>query len=217
LATAEKVLVCTFGFDESKVLRAMRGLAYNRLILIAGQDALSKESFRNLVELERRSNGKVETILVDVFDFLDCFNKVNTVLHDLGKRGASVYLNISGGTKVLADAALLAGFQNGVETYHCEEKITKLPVIKGFTIEDRFSKLEQLILRNLSDGDVLHELITQIGGVSEAGLNAAIRRLVKKGVLEMTLRGGKIYLYFVEGQEYLSRIFREKGASNSDK
>jgi len=45
-----RVLISTFGFDESKVFGALRWLPYDRLVLVAGPESLRKPGFRRLRE-----------------------------------------------------------------------------------------------------------------------------------------------------------------------
>ncbi len=117
LLGALRVLLTTFGFDEGKIIATMRMLAYDKLVVITGQDSLQKKGYNRLLEIESSAPNSMETIVVDVFDFMDCFWKVDETIAKYDLPGNEVILNISGGTKVLSDAALLAGFQNGIKNF----------------------------------------------------------------------------------------------------
>ncbi len=195
-----RTLICTFGFARQKVLAAMRLTAYNRLVIVAGSDVLEHDDLRSLVELESSGGGMVETVAVDPFDFADCMRKVDETIRSSLKIG-EVMMNISGGTKVLCDAAILAAFQNGVETYHCEGKVVKLPVIKGIRFEDKFNAGDRSVLRHLEDGDTMKELTNKMGGeeVKESTLRNSVRHLQALGVLQAKLERGQARYYWAHG------------------
>ena len=67
------VLISTFGFDEQKVLRALRWIPYDRLALLAGDKSLKEPGFRRLEAAEYASGGALELLTVDPFDFRSCF------------------------------------------------------------------------------------------------------------------------------------------------
>src|SRR5207249_10107146 len=119
---SERILISTFGFDPEKVLLALRSIGYDRLALIAGGKSLRGSGFRRLDAAERASGGAIEVVPVDPFDFRSCFEGTLGAIRRFRKAGHDVRMNVSGGTKVLADAALLAAFQEGVEASHCEER-----------------------------------------------------------------------------------------------
>ncbi len=195
-----RTLICTFGFTERKTLAAMRSISYTRLVLVAGKDVLDRKELRLLVELESKGGGSVERVFVDVFAFAECHAQIDGAIRRHMKDG-EVVLNISGGTKILADAAVLAAFQNGVEAYHCDERVIRLPVLRGVKFEDAFSPSDQRILQVLDEGDttkdVMHKLEGQ--GLSEATIRKSLRNLEKLGVFKPMLEGGLARMYRTEG------------------
>ncbi|MCJ2562600.1 MAG: DUF6293 family protein [Candidatus Thermoplasmatota archaeon] len=203
-----KVLISTYGFDERKVVAAMSKLAYDKLVLVVGDDVLETQGYLRLKKMESLGPSKMETVTVDVHDFRDCLDKVNRAIRKWDVEENKVVLNISGGTVILADAALLAGYHNGVEIYHVDEKVTKLPVIKGMKVSDRFTEPQTLLIKALEADDTIPSLVERLKstGIDEQAVRREIRMLSNKGVIGQRLEKGQIRLDFNEGQEWFKRF-----------
>ncbi|MCJ2670106.1 MAG: hypothetical protein KAS60_08490 [Thermoplasmata archaeon] len=203
-----KVLISTYGFDERKVVAAMSKLAYDKLLLVAGDDVLETQGYLRLKKMESLGPSKMETVTVDVHDFRDCLDKVDRAIRKWDVEENSVVLNISGGTVILADAALLAGYHNGVEIYHVDEKVTKLPVIKGMKVSDRFTERQALLIKALEADDTIPKLAERLKntGIDEQAVRREVRMLSNEGVIGQRLEKGQIRLDFNEGQEWFKRF-----------
>lgn len=203
-----KVLISTYGFDERKVVAAMSKLAYDKLVLVVGDDVLETQGYLRLKKMESLGPSKMETVTVDVHDFRDCLDKVDRAIRKWDVEENKVVLNISGGTVILADAALLAGYHNGVEIYHVDEKVTKLPVIKGMKVSDRFTEPQTLLIKALEADDTIPRLAERLKstGIDEQAVRREIRMLSNKGVIGQRLEKGQIRLGFKEGQEWFKRF-----------
>ncbi|MFQ6106137.1 MAG: DUF6293 family protein [Thermoplasmata archaeon] len=203
-----KILISTYGFDERKVIAAMSWLSYDKLVLVAGSDVLETQSYLGLKRIEGYGPNRMDTIVVDVHDFRDCLNKVNAAIRKWNVEGNQVMLNISGGTVILADAALLAGFHNGIETYHVDDKVTKLPVIRGMRVSDMFTEHQAQLLRALEADDTIQGLAEKLHdtGMDERAIRREILALSSSGVIRQRLEKGQIRLDFNEGQEWFKRF-----------
>ena len=203
-----KVLISTYGFDERKVVAAMSKLAYDKLVLVAGDDVLETQGYLRLKKMESLGPSRMETVTVDVHDFRDCLDKVDRAIRKWDVEENSVVLNISGGTVILADAALLAGYHNGTEIYHVDEKVTKLPVIKGMKVSDRFTERQTLLIKALEADDTIPKLAERLKntGIDEQAVRREIRMLSNEGVIRQRLEKGQIRLDFKEGQEWFKRF-----------
>jgi hypothetical protein len=196
----KRVLITTFGFDEGKILSAMRMLAYDKLVLITGEDALEKDGYKRLQEIESQSPDGMETVTVDVFNFRDCLEKIRKVIRAYKDKPWDVMLNVSGGTKVLSDAALFAGFEEGVKSFHCEEDCIELPVILDLELRDRLSEMEIEVLMRIerrTDNKDLEDSFTKEGR-SLSVVQKAVRRLRDKGLLGVDFKDGGISLFIEE-------------------
>jgi hypothetical protein len=200
------ILITTFGFDDKKIQSAMRMLAYDKLVLVTGKDSIEKESYKRLHEVESSGSNEMETVVVDVFDFMDCLKGIEDVIDKYTKRGSKVIVNFSGGTKVLSDAALLASFQKGIKSYHCEDVLIELPVIKNLPIQERLTDMQRKVLKKIK-GDIERREFEQMlveEGNPLSSVQKAIRELKKMELLDVTVKNGEMYLSGNEAQRYLA-------------
>jgi hypothetical protein len=187
-------LVSTFGPGNPGIMATLRVVAYDRLILVVGEDAQEDPSYHRIFHLESFSREPVTCVQVDPFDFRECFSTMNGLIASHNEPPDKVVVSIAGGTKLLSCAALLAAFQNGVEVYHVEDELTKLPVILGVTVRDRFSENEIEVVREVRNGETLGDLLKRLSdrGYDEASLRRCLWRLQEAGFLRLDLQGGKI-------------------------
>src|SRR2546427_10127423 len=189
---SERILISTFGFDPEKVLRALRWIGYDRLTLVAGGKSLREPGFRRLEAAVRAAGDSVEIVSVDPFDFRSCFEGAVGAIQRHRRAGREVRVNVSGGTKVLADATLLAAFQEGVEAWHCEEAPVRLPVLKGVSFADSLSSTQKAILSVIEKPQTTSQLVERLRGQghSERSVQTAISHLREQGLIALALRGG---------------------------
>lgn len=202
--TVGRILITTFGFDDRKIQSAMRMLAYDRLVVVTGEDSLKKDSYERLKEIESGGPEEMETVVADVFDFMDCLEKIEEAIEKYSKTGAEVIVNFSGGTKVLSDAALLASFQKGVKVYHCDDEVIELPTVKGLSTSERLTKMQRKVLMSI-EGKVENKEFEQKlvdEGNALSSVQKAIRELKKMELLDVTLENKSIYLSGNESQRY---------------
>jgi len=187
-----RVLISTFGFDESKVLRALRWLPYDRLVLLAGGKSLREPGLRKLQAAERAGGCTVEVVRVDPFDFTSCFYGALGAIERTRKAGHDVRVNVSGGTKVLADAALLASFQAGVEAWHCEDRPLRLPVLKGVTFPDYLRPVHKAVLASVEKPLPATRIVERLSadGYRESSVQSAITWLRGEDLVTVEIQGG---------------------------
>src|SRR2546427_13226890 len=104
----DRVLVSTFGFDEEKVLRALRSIPYERLAVLAGGKSLKEPGLRRLESAESAAGGGLEVVVVAPVDFRSCLEGALGVLEKHRRAGREGRGDVSGGAKGLAAAALPA-------------------------------------------------------------------------------------------------------------
>src|SRR3990170_4794792 len=183
-----RVLVATFGFNERRVLPALRFLPYDRLVLVGGQESLQTAGFLRLKALE----PALDVVLVDPYDLLDCLQSVCKAFHEARASGGEVRISVAGGTKVLADAAVLAAFQEGVEAWYCDPEPVRLPVLRGVRILDALGPAERLVASLLERSMTSEALVRTAGarGLPPSGARKALRILRDSGLLtEHLVRG----------------------------
>jgi len=188
------VLVSTFGFDERKVFRAMRMFPYDRLCLIGGPDSFRSAGFRRLRELEAQAGGAVDTTAVDPHDFTACFRGALSVLAQHPRSHFGVRVSVAGGTKVLADAATLAAFHEGVECWHVDGDVAvRLPILRGFRFVDALTPAERIVLalvtRRRPSQDLLRSAESE--GIPASEARGALASLIRKGLVGADLDHGR--------------------------
>jgi len=144
---------------------------------------------------------RVEFEVADDDGFMDI---VGTVAGGLARRMNrrqndgidSVILNISGGSKLLGDAALLAAFELGIETYHVNGRVTRLPVIQGATARDRFTRNQARMLEAIGQTSVtLEDLVTAMEPISRQAMDRIIRELRKEDLISSKAEDGRVILW----------------------
>ena len=181
-----RVLVATFGFDDRKVVRAMRLFAYDRLALLGGPRSFRSEGYRRLRDLEAQVGATVETIAVDPWDFAACFRAAVDALGRYPAERFDVRLTVAGGTRVLADAAVLAAFHQGVDCWYVSHETSlRLPVLRGFRVVDALTEAERTVLglvpRRRRSEEVVGSAVES--GLSPTAARGALASLIRKGML----------------------------------
>jgi hypothetical protein len=214
-----RVLISTFGKgDLEKILLAMRRLPYDRLVLMGGKDAEESDDFKQIQDLEAMVDHEVGVETVDEDGFMTIVNDVSDILqrHILDPKAGTrneVRLNISGGNKILGDAALFAAFRTGVEAYHCDARVVRLPVIREATAVDKYTPNQVRFIAGMGDGwetltDVRERMTPAIG---RSATDRVIRELRKGGLLQSEVRSGEVHLSLTEDGEDVSRSIQRVG------
>jgi len=203
-----RILASTFkDGDDDKVLLAMRNLPYDRLVLI-GEDDAQGSSLRRIRKLEQLSGHDVVlreiegTRLMDMVDSIS--DELAALTSDKGReRRNEVTLNISGGSKLMGDAALLAAFRLGDEACHCDRVVIKLPILKGATAKDRFTELQIRLLDILADNELLFaDVIQAMQPNSKASAERTLRELRRLRLIRVRTENGKVFIWLSpEGAE----------------
>ncbi len=197
-----RVLASTFKQgDVEKILQAMRSLSYDRLVLIGAPGFEECEDLKRIENLEEMARHKVDISFTEDSDFKSIVAQVAETLAKYLKssrdsEGGSVVLNISGGSKLLGDAALLAAFELGVEAYHINGRVTRLPVIRGATIRDRFTKNQTRMIEVIGSASVtLEGVVSRMEPMSRQAVDRIIRELKRDRLIDSRGGGGKVMLW----------------------
>ena len=179
---ALRTLIATMGFDERHVLPSLRLMPYDRLILVAGRETFRSAGFRRLKALE----PELRTVRVDPFDLMDALESIRETVRGAAAEGP-VRISASGGTKILTNAAILAAFQEGVETWYCDPEPVRLPVLRGVRFGSAFSAAERAIARALH-APIRHDRLVAVvhdQGFARRTVLGAVRSLAAKGLIEL--------------------------------
>ena len=186
---ALRTLIATMGFDERHVLPSLRLMPYDRLILVAGRETFRSAGFRRLKALE----PELRAVRVDPFDLTDALESIRETVRRAAAEGP-VRISASGGTKILTNAAILAAFQEGVETWYCDPEPVRLPVLCGVRIGAAFSAAERAIARALHS-PIRHDRLLAVirdQGFARRTVLGAVHSLAAKGLIELEGEAGGV-------------------------
>jgi len=211
-----RTLVATFGEgDVEKTLVAMRHLPYDRLVMI-GEDE-EPGGLAELRQLESLTGHEVLFERIGATDFMGLVEEVSDVISRVSRTEGSrddVILSMSGGTKLMADAALFAAFRLGVPTYHVTDRVVRLPVMKGVTAKNRFTPLQAQFVESLESKRTLADMEQTLRSHSRQSLERIMRELRKMGLVSAELESGQVTVSLTEvGQE----VRRALAATNGSK
>lgn len=213
-------LVSTFGDgDLEKVLLAMRGLPYERLVLIGEASEQEPEGLDELRRLEAMTGDEVRFERLSSTDFMALVEDISGVIEaasSYGGRRDDVMLNISGGTKLMADAALFAAFRLGVPTYHVTERIVKLPVMKGVTARNRFTRLQSRFMMSLESPRKMADLVVALPPHSKQSLERVMRELAGMGLVSPRLEDAQVVVSLTAEGHEVRRALAASDVSGED-
>jgi hypothetical protein len=150
-----RTLICTYGYRHDKIVKAMRTIEHDELVLVTGKANTERAEYASIMELAANLGTPVETVLVDIFDFMSCFLRIEGIVREKQAARYSVAINISGGLWLLSDAALMAALNNGCESYYVDDIIKKMPVllpVLKVNIGERLTAEQKGTLLGLIDG-----------------------------------------------------------------
>lgn len=211
-----RVLVTTCGDDDlERVLMAMRCLPYDRLVLLCDGKGRDPEGLPELRRLESMTGHEVEVERVDTSDFMELVEDISESLARLSRSAGAqneVVLNISGGSKLLADAALFAAFRLGMPTYHVTERVVKLPVMRGVTARNRFTQLQSRFVMALDGPRTIQELVEDLRPHSKQSLERVMRELRGMGLVCPRLESAQVVASLTEdGHEVRKALVASNG------
>lgn len=212
-----RTLVSTFGEgDLEKVLLAMRSLPYDRLVLVGEAQEDELVGLAELRRLESMTGNEVLFERVDAADFMGLVEEISGLIDRIVRANggrSEVVLNISGGTKLMADAALFAAFRLGVPTYHVTERTVRLPVMKGVTARNRFTQLQSLFISSLESPSAIPEMVRALPPHSKQSLERVMRELKSMGLVSARLENTKVIVSLTaDGHEVRKALAASNGS-----
>jgi hypothetical protein len=185
-----RALICTFGFDDGKIVEAIRSIGHDELYIVTGVDNLEQDSYLRLIDLCNRLQRPIETVTTDIFDLSESFETVLALVKRLKGEGKDVKMNISGGLPLLTDAALLAAFNEGIVTYFVNDGVLQLPVLRNVTINERLSIDQKNVLVQIGEGKAIDEL-QLLSGRRNIDVKRILLELKKIGMIKVTMENGR--------------------------
>lgn len=203
-------IFATLGWEPKSVIPSIKSRDnVEELIVYCSPDKKGEAAWQKLWEYCSSIDLSVKPVkLKDQFDLIKIANEIRK---DLKKcSGKDVIFNITGGTKVMSSAALLACILEGIPAVYCNEKTGKeepLPLMQ-IKYEDFLSEQQKKILKIIKE---LGENCTAVGVAKKANLKKATvahhaKELADRGLISIETSkedSRKKYLKLVESVELL--------------
>jgi len=204
-----RVLICTYGYRQDKIVKAMRTIEHDELVLVTGKENTMRPEYARILELAGKFCTPVETVIVDIFDFMSCFNGIDELVRARKAVNQTAVINISGGLWLLSDAALMAALNNGCEAYYVDEIVRKMPLILpvlNVSIGERLTAEQKGTLLELNDGMPVPTSRSD-EKATEPRLRA-LRELKGMGILSVDHTSGEPRVYLTPNGRSLSEWLR---------
>lgn len=187
-----RTLICTYGYRQDKIVKAMRTIEHDELVLVTGEANTSRPEYGRILELAGKLDIPVETVVVDIFDFMSCFSRIDGLVRKRKGEKETVVINISGGLYLLSDAALMAALNNGCESYYVDDVVRKMPLmlpVLNVTIGERLTIDQKATLLGLVDGMAV-PMSCSAAGKQEPRLRT-LRELKAMGMISVDSSSGR--------------------------
>ncbi|MGD0818140.1 MAG: DUF6293 family protein [Methanomassiliicoccales archaeon] len=186
-----RTLICTYGYRQDKIVKAMRTIDHDELVIVTGKENTSRPEYARILELARKLDTPFETVIVDIFDFMSCFSRIDDLVRKRQAANHMVTINISGGLWLLSDAAMMAALNNGCESYYVDDVVKKMPVmlpVLKVNIGERLTFAQKRTLLELKEGTPVPMFSSRDNG-SQPRMRA-LRELKRMGVVSVDLSSG---------------------------
>ncbi|MBD3193186.1 MAG: ArsR family transcriptional regulator [Candidatus Heimdallarchaeota archaeon] len=197
-----EVHIATIGYSKEPVLFSIRTYSVDKLFLL---HTTNKESMRNTNEIiaQVKEYGIFcDSKKIDPFNLEEIVLTIMKICNE--NRNDKVSINITGGTKIMASAALLTGFILGLKVYYFLDD--RLEENKGKSINELLVELPipQVSFKDLesTQREIIVFLLKNNGSLNRAnfeiyeGLNLSkqntsyhLKQLANKGLIELELDG----------------------------
>ncbi len=215
-----EVHIATVGLTEEPIIHGMNAYPVDKLILLHSNDDKSKENSLEIVKVAEKMKIICEVHEVDAFDL----ENVIISIMDLHKkhRQDNLSINLTGGTKVMASAALLSGYILGVRIYYIQdgsieknqgkgikELTIELPVPKT-NIDDLEETQRNILSYVYQENGLLERANTAIHEalkISKQNASYHLKQLEDKELISLTIDGRNKIVKLTNTGKLFARIF----------
>ena len=215
-----EVHIATVGLTKEPIFHGVNTYPVDKLILLHSNDDKSKENSLEIAKVVKEMKIICEIQEVDAFDL----ENVMITIMDLHKKYVqdNLSINLTGGTKVMASAALLAGYILGVRVYYIQDgsiEKNKGKGIKELTIElpvpkTNITDLEETQRNMLAyiyqekgylerANTAIHEALK----ISKQNASYHLKQLVEKELISLTIDGRNKIVKLTNTGKLFARIF----------
>ena len=193
----ERVYMFIQGLEEARIIEGYRKFPSNKLVIIRNKrinefNMKIEEKVAKLVEKIKKklepAVSEIEEVKVDFFDFIDCFVGIGEAIRREVEKGREVYVNITGGTKLVSSAALLAASLYGAHPFYVSAKSYSRIEVIGKEAGEVY-EIPPIPLSLPSETEVgILRAIEELGGVADS-IEQVAEVVMEKGLFKRSRRG----------------------------
>lgn len=215
-----EVHISTVGLTKEPIFHGMNAYPVDKLILLHSNDDKSKENSHEIAKVAEKMEIICEVQEVDAFDL----ENVLITIMDFHKKHKqdNLSINLTGGTKVMASAALLSGYILGVRIYYIldgsieknqgkgiKELTIELPVPKT-NIDDLEETQRNILSYVYQENGLLERANTAIHEalkITKQNASYHLKQLNDKELISLTIDGRNKIVKLTNTGKLFARMF----------
>lgn len=134
------LLLTTFGGRVSEVVTGLRSLPHDRLVVITDKGEVKREEHQKLLALLDRLKVQYQVLEVDHLDLTGSAVSIEEMVRRYKGKEWQVLIDITGGSKLLSDASVMAAVATGSEVCCFEGEPRRIPLLEGMGIRELLPK-----------------------------------------------------------------------------
>jgi len=194
-----EIHIATVGLTKEPILQGIRAYPVDKLFLLHSNDDESEQNSKNIQEELKPLGISCELIEVNAYALEDVILNILDIQKKHPKD--NLHINLTGGTKVMASSALLAGYILGLNVYYLLDgsiERNKDKTIKELTLELPIPKTSLKELEEVQSKIIV--FIAQEGGIIERA-NSVLNEN-----LNISKQNASYHLKQLESKELISVI-----------
>lgn len=196
-----KLQIALVGEKSEPLLRSIPRISSQKVVLFSSQKTL-----KNAKGIRNRLDNVVAIEEIEPYDMVNCFVKT---LEWIRKTQGQTAINITGGTKISAIAAIMAAYFGNSRTFYLSDEgnIIEVPIFEMRMIGEealvnkkrkQVKKKEICILEELERGSLMHKELSKKLGLKKNSLTYHMRNLIGGNFVEFTSKGREKHYHITQ-------------------
>jgi len=209
MESRKELLVSTFGKDIGEIVAGMRSLPHDHLILVTDTSLDRNDAVLSLLD---RLGIRHEVLLVDPSDITGSALLIEGKVQEHLDKGWRARVDITGGRKLLSDAAMLAALSTGAEVCCFEVEARRFPLLTAMGVREALPKDLAEVLRS----QVWPMSMEKVRGLGKNHpLPPKLRRMKQLDLIRLEDRDPPLICLTERGEACLDWMLRTNGLSGS--
>ncbi|UJG40385.1 MAG: DUF6293 family protein [Candidatus Heimdallarchaeum aukensis] len=208
------VHIMTVGLTPKPIIEGINAYQIDDIFLLYNEG--SKTEANSIRALTEKLFINCTLVEVDKFDLEDVVVKILSIIKkNIGNR---IHINITGGTKIMSSAGVIAGFFSGSEIYYIKEpknndplsdRIIKLPIpkVQLDDIKDNAKKILTLILERGGKICSANSEISDVLNIRPQLVSYYINKLEKENLIENKKEGRNNIIKLTNAGRFAAKYF----------